>query len=86
MVNCQTHTGSWCGGSSGCDDDDGGDDGADVVEVVWCGMVAAAWTSRSSRSGGGKRFGARPEYSPENISGGGGGRNPAVAAGKSERE
>ncbi|GKG29501.1 hypothetical protein Tco_0416866, partial [Tanacetum coccineum] len=27
--------------SSGCDDDDGGDDGAGVVEVVWCGMAAA---------------------------------------------
>ncbi|GKE09118.1 hypothetical protein Tco_1412669 [Tanacetum coccineum] len=31
----------WCGGNSDCDDDNGGDDGAGVVEVVWCGMAAA---------------------------------------------
>ncbi|GKB54092.1 putative ribonuclease H-like domain-containing protein [Tanacetum coccineum] len=56
-----------------------GEDVAVMVEVVWCGMAAApkgggggAWTSGSSSSGGGEYFGARPEYSPENFSGGGG--------------
>ncbi|GKC96158.1 hypothetical protein Tco_1161600 [Tanacetum coccineum] len=69
---------------------DDGDDDDDDGGGVGCRGVAAeggggAWTNGSSRSGGGERFGARPEYSPGNFSGGGG-RNPAVAAGKSERE
>ncbi|GJY28474.1 hypothetical protein Tco_0404241 [Tanacetum coccineum] len=77
------------GGSSGCDDDD---DDVKMVVGTGCGGDrgggGSAWWWGSDRSVGEKHFWTRPKNSPENFSSGGGGdgRNPAVAAGKSERE
>ncbi|GJW17025.1 hypothetical protein Tco_0024461 [Tanacetum coccineum] len=49
----------WCGG--------GGGHGGDEMMMRGVGDGEGAWTSGSSRSGGGECFGARPEFWPEMV-------------------